>query len=616
MTRSSDPSRIGFNAVTTFGARVIASIFSVATGIVIAKTLGPSGKGTYNAVQLLLSLPLAVSGGFGAALVFALTKRRQTVAQLFPALGVLFAASLAIVWVAVAAWSAYHGWNVVTIALVAAAPAALVVSWQPGYYVGTGRLRRMNVQSIVVALLTLAAVAVALLVLRTGVAGAVAAWIVCSYLLATVIVFDAVRGGGYFHRRELRERLGELTHLGSQSALNTVLGQVNYRVDSYVLVAMLGLAQFGIYSVATNVGELLFWITRPVATAVSREIGSREAAPAAYLTAVTIRVCAAVTTLAALALFVVGPAAIDAVYGTRFSAAAAPLRWLLPGIAAFSTAGTFASFFLFQLGRPFIVTVGNVFMIVLQAVACLALVPRFGMSGAALSSAITYIAGAVVNTWYFCRVTGLRAREVWLVQRSDLRQVRHIVEQLVRAALRRFRHRKRVTFVGAPLAVAALRDALTRYGDAKTRSHLSSTAEATSVEGLCDAIRGADAIVRIGDAHPCATFDDLLERQARGAYRALEAARRERVGRVVFADVPVEADEHPMAVAMAAYVESLGRLYADKYGIAVACVRESRRGNRLSELVAAALADRDLHFTPYGPAARKGAQGRRPNAFA
>jgi O-antigen/teichoic acid export membrane protein len=578
----SGPSRLGLNALTTFGSRVAASALAVATGIVIAKTLGPSGKGLYNGVQLLLALPLAISGGFGAALIFALTKRRRTVADVFPALGVLFAVSLALVWIAAAAWSAFHGWNVVTIALVAAAPAALVISWQQGYYVGTGRLWRLNAQSMLVAALTLAGVVVVVLVLRAGVAGALGAWIVCSYGLATVVVFDAVRSGGRFHRRELRERLGELTAMGGQSALNTVLGQVNYRVDSYVLVAMLGIAQFGIYSVATNVGELLFWITRPVATAVSREIGSRDAASSAQLTAVTIRVSAAVTSLVALVLFVGGPAAIDAVYGTRFSTAAAPLRWLLPGIAAFSTAGTFASFFLFQIGRPLIVTAGNAVMIVVQAVACLLLVPRFGMSGAALSSAATYVVGAAVNTWWFCRLTGLHAADVWLVQRSDVRQLRRVAAQLARGALRACRRRKRIAIVGASPAVAALREALAERSDAKDAR-------------LCDGIRGADAIVHVAGG-TCVSFDELLDCEARSAYRALEAARRERVERVVLACAGASESAHPMSAAMTAYVESLGRLYADKYGVAVACVRDSPQGERLADGVAAALAKPDLHF--------------------
>jgi O-antigen/teichoic acid export membrane protein len=145
-----------------------------------------------------------------------------------------------------------------------------------------------------------------------------------------------------------------------------------------------------------------------------------------------IRVCTAIAAVASIVAFALGPWAIHLIYGARFASGAAPLRILLPGIVAFATAGTFAAFFIVQLGKPQVVTVINIAMIAVQAAACFVLVPRLGMSGAALASTVTYIAGATMNTAWFSRVTGVSPWDVWLIKRTDIRVVVHEARNMLR----------------------------------------------------------------------------------------------------------------------------------------------------------------------------------------
>jgi O-antigen/teichoic acid export membrane protein len=164
-------------------------------------------------------------------------------------------------------------------------------------------------------------------------------------------------------------------------------------------------------------------MSRPVTTAVAREIGAQDLATSGAIAARVIRLCAAAVCVAAAVMFVVGPLLIELLYGAQFESAALSLRLFLPGVVVYSSASTFASFFLLQLGRPWIVASINVAMIACQTVACLLLIPKLGASGAALASTATYALGASLNTWRFCRVTGLPVAEVWLVRPSDIRRV-------------------------------------------------------------------------------------------------------------------------------------------------------------------------------------------------
>jgi O-antigen/teichoic acid export membrane protein len=422
---------LAHDSMRTFIARLVALVLSVATGIVTAKWLGPSGKGVYSGTLMLVSIVMIAPAGIGTAIIYELTKRRRSLSDLLPAMGALLLWSCGLAWVGALAWGLLRGWSPVLTIFVAAVPCSVVLAWQGGLYIGIGRIRNLNVQSVVLALATLVAVGVAVIVLHGGAIAALAAWLACLYGAAFVVVWHALKLGRGQSRAPLVPTMRGLVRFGGLSSVNLLLGTINYRIDSIILISILGIASFGIYSIAVNFGELLFTLTRPVTAAVTRDIGVRDAMDSALITAKVIRTCAVIAAAASVIALVFGPWAIDTVYGTRFHDAATPLRILVPGIVAFSTAGTFAAFFIVQAGKPVIISIINIAMIVVQAAMCFALVPRFGMNGAALASTVTYVAGALMNTAWFCRMTGVRFWDVWIVRPSDV--------QAVCAALREMR---------------------------------------------------------------------------------------------------------------------------------------------------------------------------------
>ncbi|MGP1395785.1 MAG: NAD-dependent epimerase/dehydratase family protein [Inquilinaceae bacterium] len=105
------------------------------------------------------------------------------------------------------------------------------------------------------------------------------------------------------------------------------------------------------------------------------------------------------------------------------------------------------------------------------------------------------------------------------------------------------------------------------------------------VEAACE---GVDGIVHLGGQSNEAPWQTVLEANIIGCYNLFEAARRQGVRRVVFAssnhaigfhrrsrrigvDAPLRPDSR-YGVSKA-FGESLGSLYADKYGLGVLCIR-------------------------------------------
>jgi uronate dehydrogenase len=102
------------------------------------------------------------------------------------------------------------------------------------------------------------------------------------------------------------------------------------------------------------------------------------------------------------------------------------------------------------------------------------------------------------------------------------------------------------------------------------------------------AMRGADACVHLAGIASEAPFPEILHANIQGTWAVFEAARRERVGRVVFASSNHATGMYPVGHAVSAesaprpdtyygvskaFGEALGRMFHDKFGLKVACLR-------------------------------------------
>src|SRR5262245_40008658 len=123
-------------------------------------------------------------------------------------------------------------------------------------------------------------------------------------------------------------------------------------------------------------------------------------------------------------------------------------------------------------------------------------------------------------------------------------------------------------------------------------------ADLEDAEAIARAVAGTQAVIHLGGVPDEAGFGVLTGPNLRGAFNVFEAARRAGVRRVVYASSnritgfypvdrrldgsePVRPDG--LYGATKAFGEALGRLYADKFGLEVICVRIGSFEERPSE---------------------------------
>jgi uronate dehydrogenase len=114
------------------------------------------------------------------------------------------------------------------------------------------------------------------------------------------------------------------------------------------------------------------------------------------------------------------------------------------------------------------------------------------------------------------------------------------------------------------------------------------TVDVRDMEALERSMRGIDCVIHLAGATQDLSWEKILPLNLEGTYNVFEAARRQGVRRVVFAssnhaigyhrretfiDTMVQPRPDSLYGVSKVFGEALGRMYADKYGLSVACLR-------------------------------------------
>jgi O-antigen/teichoic acid export membrane protein len=405
-----------WNIVTTILARVSILALALVSSVVLARMLGAEGRGLFALVLLLpeLARSLGHLGFEDANAVYAGLEpaKRPVLVWQSAAVGAIVGGAIAAAGIGYLALRGPGAAALIRGPLwLYAVPLAIVpIGLVSGYWGAI--IRGMN-RILAVNGLEVGARAVSLAVLlwlvgwwRLGVAGAV--WTDALLNIGTMVC-----AGVLLWRMNAWGRLAfdwALWRRSKRFALPTYLSQIgsyaNYRADQFIIGALLPPEQLGFYVVAVGLAERLWILTGSVGNALLPHMThSRDRSPA--LPALVARHVMVWTAGGCLVLFVLAEVVVRVLYSAAFTPSVAPLRWILPGILAATVGKVVVAEMMAREQVRWMVWVSSL-IASLNIVANLVLVPRMGISGAAVSSTISYSALSLIVTWYYLRETGLR----------------------------------------------------------------------------------------------------------------------------------------------------------------------------------------------------------------
>jgi O-antigen/teichoic acid export membrane protein len=394
------------SAALTLATRLFAFGFSGATNIILARSLGPEGRGVY-AVAVMVSaiISLLAQLGIGPANVYHLSKQLIDLDELIghsTSLALLLGTSCFLIvlgFVAVTGSSKLLGvGSMFVVVATAAVPFMLLTAFMQSLLQGGQRFVHFNAVILIQYAAPTFTLIAMLLFFRDRTLGAVTSWTVSSAVTAvcaTYAVVPPTRLTLRLHHATLRSlfSFGLISYLGSATSF------VNYRFDVLIVNLFAGARQVGLYAVGTSLAEVVWFITNAASVVLAPRVASSTADEADRITEAAARVVGLVTLGAALLLAALAPFMVVWFFGQAFAESAWAVWLLLPGIVTFSVSRVLS---MYLLGRNRLkvdlvaASVGLAVTLVLD----FALIPHFGFRGAAVASSIAYTSAMLLNlTW-------------------------------------------------------------------------------------------------------------------------------------------------------------------------------------------------------------------------
>jgi O-antigen/teichoic acid export membrane protein len=409
--------RVSLAAVLARGMslNVVMLLANLVSGVLIARALGPSGRGEIAAILMVALFPYLLTIGCQRAVAFHQARHPEDGGRLlttwlliltpFAVLCILALEALvpvllaeqtastqtiARIWVATS-----------TVVLLSRIPLGILQGDHDfGFYYLVGAAQPVLIAGAYALLAVAGSLTVATALVATGLAFAIGT------LGATARVV---------RRHTLRRPSRELARTTGAYALRAQFGDlgssVNARLDLLVIPALLSAASVGLYSVATNVSWIVFSVVA-AASVVVLPTTARSAGNAPEAVAASFYLALIIASLFAIAVGLVSRPAVTLLYGSEFDDAVGPLRILLLGVVAYSAANVLVAG-LYGANRPFWAASTEVAGALVTVVGLLMVVPSHGIVGAACVTVLSYstvFVGAALLYRYLCAGSWHRLR--------------------------------------------------------------------------------------------------------------------------------------------------------------------------------------------------------------
>lgn len=198
----------------------------------------------------------------------------------------------------------------------------------------------------------------------------------------------------------------------------------NYRADLFMVKAMQGDFQLGIYSIAVHLAELAFLFPSSIVSAFEGKLYSCSDDTKKNVTEQIIKITFYVTSIICLIGILCKPLIVF-LYGKEYAPAGVCMIILLIGIA-FASIGKIAPVYFYTQGKPKIhLLVSSLVLIINIASNCI-LIPKFGIKGAALASTISYIFYGITYIVLLTK-SGIDFKNMLKIKKGDFKYFKSLI---------------------------------------------------------------------------------------------------------------------------------------------------------------------------------------------
>lgn len=419
---------IGSNIIT----KLVKILIGFVTSIVVARGLGPEGKG-YAAYYLLI-LGMIVNfghlgiehatayfykkGSFAEQTVFNTNNSYQIVVALVFGILLLYFKKLDLVFQDYSYLMVILGYFFLLIS-------NLQVCTKE-FYVGNQRMYQTN-RFLLISGLINAVVIMVLYMSRTLTPNSYLISIVGTTAFTSILTWRGCELSKYFKFSLHKELLSQEFRYGLIVYVGALLIFLTYRVDQLMIKNYLGTKDLGIYTVAVTLAELLLLVPLSIKTALmGRLLNTDDLKTSLNISIRTIKYSMYVNTVLIVIGVMMTPL-VPLLYGSAFAGAKSIIVVLFLGLF-FSSVSKIGGAFLYATNHTKDHLIMTAISFSVNIIGNLLLIPRLGVMGAAYASMFSYMIYGSLYVYYFISHHGVSIQDMLIMGSEDMAIIKTLLK--------------------------------------------------------------------------------------------------------------------------------------------------------------------------------------------
>ncbi len=408
------------------GGQVGVFVFGFITAIIVARALGPEGKGSFSLVILIANLIYNFChGSLGSANShFAGRFNRHISGIIGNSLFIVFfwGGLIAAVFIAFAEAAVGYFYPDVDLSLVKATaiaiPALILFEYSSGIVRGQDRIRQYSLLLVVKELSFLIALVFLLIIGKVSVGGVVYCWIFGVVISALVSAISAC-AGNKFNLSLDRQILKPMAKYSLQSHAANLASFLKTRIDWLLIPYFLDEISLGYYANSSAIILVLWFLPAAMAQILQPHIAWRENTSGDKLTPVLCRITTFLTCIAGLLMIVFGKIGVRIVFGAEFLPSYMPLVILIPGAILLGVSKLIAGD-LGGRGLPHYAMKISIAVLFINIAANLLLIPTLGIAGAAIAATFSFSCNGLLFLFAFRKESGVGIFDTLIMKKTDV----------------------------------------------------------------------------------------------------------------------------------------------------------------------------------------------------
>ena len=407
--------------LNTFGTKILAAVLNFAIAIIISQTLGDTGSGTQSLVLTSITFILIFSEIVCGASIIYLAPRHSFKKILVAS--VIWSALIAVImgFCIKMFYPKLESDLVVHVAILSFISSLSNINFR--FLVGKEEIQKANYNTLLQpVLLTITLVVYYIALKKTDIYGYIIGLYVAyggTFLLGVWMLREEYANLPNDKDKEYKPVLKDLFKYGFLNQTGHFVQFFNLRLSYYLLDNYIGRGQVGVFSRSVSLAEAIWIISNSIALVQYARIANADDREYSQkLTLDLSKICLLISAVAVVVLCLLPPQFYVFVFGKDFGEMASLIRILAPGIllyCIFLILGHYYS----GIGRYQMNTFAALCGLVVTFVSGFTLIPKYGVTGAAITSTVSYAINAVFLFVFFVKESHFKGRD-FLLTKSEI----------------------------------------------------------------------------------------------------------------------------------------------------------------------------------------------------